>query len=146
MPDVNGNRTPDERREADRRFWLRTAGRVVAVLVVLVGAFMWLGPQYTLYRAETTKRSVIAEQRARSEAAEYEARSRVTQATAHAEAEVIEARGLAEAQAIISETLTDEYLRYLYIRALESIEGQVIYVPTEAGLPITEAGRATDGG
>jgi hypothetical protein len=130
-----------------RRQWTRIGVGIIVGILVLIGGFMYVGPKYTLYKANTTKQSVIKEQQARSEAAEFEARSRVTQATAHAEAEVIEARGLAESQQIIAETLTDEYLRYLYIRALESIkDGDVIYVPTEAGLPVTEAGRATEGG
>jgi len=36
------------------------------------------------------------------------------------------------------------YLRYLYIQSLREVEsagGRVIYVPTEAGLPILEAGK-----
>ena len=39
----------------------------------------------------------------------------------------------------------DAYLRYLWINKLSDSEakgGQVIYVPTEAGLPILEAGRS----
>lgn len=77
-----------------------------------------------------------------TKSAEYAARSQVTQAQAKADAEVIRARGLAESQDIIASTLTEEYLRYLYIDALAGGNGQIIYVPTEAGLPILEAGRA----
>ncbi len=33
------------------------------------------------------------------------------------------------------------YLRYLYIQNLEDSKGQIIYVPTEGGLPILEAGQ-----
>lgn len=33
------------------------------------------------------------------------------------------------------------YLRYLQIQALENTKAQLIYVPTDSGLPVTEAGR-----
>ena len=61
------------------------------------------------------------------------------------EAEVERARGVAEANKIIGESLhnNEAYLRYLWINGLKDNghAPQVIYVPTEAGLPILEAGR-----
>ena len=33
------------------------------------------------------------------------------------------------------------YLRYLQIQALQDTNARLIYVPTEAGLPVTEASR-----
>ncbi len=48
-----------------------------------------------------------------------------------------EAKGIAEAQRIISEGLTPEYLTFFYIQQLSQLgEGNVIYVPTEGGLPL----------
>lgn len=60
-----------------------------------------------------------------------------------AQAEVARARGVAEANAIVADGLggPEGYLEYLYIDALKNHQGSVIYVPTEAGLPITEANR-----
>ena len=124
--------------------WLLGITAVIVGLVLLNAA---LGPQLNLYRANTEKQAVIAEQKAQSEAAEFAARSRIIQSEAEAEAETVRARGLSVAQDIISETLTEEYLRYLYIQQLDETEGQIIYIPTEAGLPILEAQRlAEDGG
>lgn len=59
------------------------------------------------------------------------------------EAEVIRAHGVAEANKIIGDSLkgNESYLRYLWIDGLQNTQGQVIYVPTEANLPILEAGR-----
>ncbi len=59
------------------------------------------------------------------------------------EAEVIRAEGVAQANKIIGDSLknNDAYLRYLWINGLQSQRDQIIYVPTEAGLPILEAGR-----
>ena len=48
-----------------------------------------------------------------------------------------EAKGIAEAQRIISEGLTPEYLTFFYIQQLtEMPEGTVVYVPTEGGIPL----------
>jgi len=130
-------------RSSDRFILIATkfaAGVTVAIILITLG-YKAISPQLNLYRANTEKQAVIADQRAQSEAAEFAAKSAVTQASAKAEAMVIEARGLAESQQIIAETLTPEYVRYLYIEALKGNTNQVIYVPTEAGLPILEAGR-----
>jgi hypothetical protein len=58
------------------------------------------------------------------------------------DAEVARARGVAEANRIIGDSLkgNEAYLRYLWIHNLESGSNSVIYIPTEAGLPILEAG------
>lgn len=53
-----------------------------------------------------------------------------------AERKVIEAQGIANSQDIIDETLTNEYLRYLWIQKLDSHDS-VIYVPIgDTGLPL----------
>lgn len=138
--------TQTERADARAMKWVKfgliAIAIAVAALVLLSFVIGLVQPKINLYRAETEKKAVIAEQRAQSEAAEFAAKSEVTQAQAKADAEVIRAKGLAEAQEIIAETLTEEYLRYRYIDAVASSDGQVIYVPTEAGLPILEAGRS----
>ena len=53
---------------------------------------------------------------------------------------------MAEANKIIGKSLqgNESYLRYLYIHGLETAEkngSQIIYIPTEAGLPILESQR-----
>jgi len=60
-----------------------------------------------------------------------------------AEIEVAKAEGVAKANQIIGESLksNESYLRYLWIRGLKEGNNQVIYVPTETGLPILEASR-----
>ncbi len=50
---------------------------------------------------------------------------------------VAEARGIAEAQKIISEGLTPAYLTFHYIEKLSTLpSGSVVYVPTEGGVPL----------
>lgn len=48
-----------------------------------------------------------------------------------------EAKGIAEAQRIISEGLTPEYLTFFYLQQLTQMpEGSLVYVPTEGGIPL----------
>ncbi len=54
-----------------------------------------------------------------------------------AQQQVEEAKGIAEAQRIISEGLTPEYLSFFYIEQLAQLPaGSVVYVPTEGGVPL----------
>lgn len=135
---------------AAMRLWI-AAGLVVLVLVVLS---MWLMPIYNVWaagmagqaelsQAEQNRQIVITEAEAQNQAATSQAEARVKQAEAQARAEVARARGVAEANQIIGESLkgNEEYLRYLYITGITEKGGQIIYVPTEGGLPILEAGK-----
>jgi regulator of protease activity HflC (stomatin/prohibitin superfamily) len=83
--------------------------------------------------------------------AEFEKKIKVEEARATrdsagllAEAEIERSKGVAQANKIIAHSITAEYLRYFYIQQLSEVEhlgGKIIYVPTEAGLPILEAER-----
>jgi regulator of protease activity HflC (stomatin/prohibitin superfamily) len=51
--------------------------------------------------------------------------------------QIEQAKGIAEAQHIISEGLTNEYLTFYYIEQLAKLPaGSVVYVPTEGGVPL----------
>ncbi len=124
------------------------------LLILIVGAlWMWGMPKYRIYKQdlagqanlrqqEWEKKILIEQARAQNEAATMNAEARIKQATAESEAEIIRARGIAEANSIIANSLqgNESYLRYLWIDKL-SDNDNVIYVPTEAGLPILEAGQ-----
>lgn len=118
---------------ANRRDDVRiTAGTlsVVSLLVALVAGYSAVMPEYRLYRAEVEKRILVEQAVAEADAAKEEAR-----------AEVERAVGTAEANKIVADSITEPYLRYLYINNLKHTDNQVIYLPTEAGLPILEADR-----
>ncbi len=64
-----------------------------------------------------------------------EFQTQIIQEQARQQAE--EAKGIAEAQRIISEGLTEEYLTFYYIQQLAQMpEGSLVYVPTEGGIPL----------
>ena len=61
-----------------------------------------------------------------------------------AAADVERAKGVAQSNEIIGKSLekNEAYLKWLYIEAIKEKTGaETIYIPTEAGLPILEAGR-----
>lgn len=58
-----------------------------------------------------------------------------------AEIEVARAEGAAKSNLIIANSITENYLRYKWVESLKSSNMQVVYVPTEANLPVLEAGR-----
>ena len=64
-----------------------------------------------------------------------EFQTQIIQEQARQQAE--EAKGIADAQQIISEGLTQEYLTFFYIQQLSQMpEGSLVYVPTEGGIPL----------
>lgn len=58
-----------------------------------------------------------------------------------AEIEIARAEGVAKSNKIISGSIDGNYLRYLWIKGLQTTNMQVIYVPTEGNIPIMEANR-----
>ena len=79
-----------------------------------------------LARAEQNKQIIMIEAQAMLEAEQYNAQS-----------EIVRARGMAEAMTIEGGTLTMEYIYYLWVRTMAG-NPNVVYIPTEASLPILE--------
>ncbi len=110
--------------------------------VVLFGLLVgW--PQYRVYQQRLAGEAALAEAQSSRQVAILEARAKKESAISLAEAEVIRAEGAAKANKILQDSLggPEGYLRYLQIQALEDSKAQLIYVPTEGGLPVTEARR-----
>jgi len=111
-------------------------------LLLVVGLLIgW--PQYRVYQQRLAGEAALAEAQSSRQVAILEARAKKESAVSLAEAEVIRAEGAAKANKILQDSLggPEGYLRYLQIQALEESKAQMIYVPTEAGLPVTEAKR-----
>lgn len=122
---------------------------IVALVIVVLIAFlllsMWAWPQYKVYAAELHGKAVLAEAESSRQVAVREALALKDSAEYKAQAEVIRAEGVAQANSIIADGLggPEGYLRYLAIEAMKEQAGRstTVYVPTEAGIPITEASR-----
>ncbi len=115
----------------------------VGVIVVFVLFLLWAVPQYKVWTQELSGKALFKEAEWSRQIAVEEAKAKKESAILEAEAEIERAKGVAEANDIVAGSLegSEEYLRYLWINGLKTNEMQVIYVPTEAGLPILEAGR-----
>jgi uncharacterized membrane protein YqiK len=96
-----------------------------------------------LVKAESEKKALIEQAKAENESATLNAEAKIKIAKAEAQAEIERAKGVAEANQIIGKSLSGntEYLKYLMIQAMLKSEGERIYIPTEAGLPILEANK-----
>ena len=126
-----------------------SAGAVVGTGAAWILIFAMVGglygcPQYNVYSSRLDGEAQLVQADSTRRITVLEAQAKVDSAQKLADAEVIRAGGVAKANAIIGESLkgNESYLRYLWIDKLDSTHGQIIYVPTEAGLPILEAGRS----
>ena len=116
---------------------------VVAVIALLICMIFFGYPQYKVWQQRLAGQAELARAEQNRKIAIQEAEAKKESARALAEAEVIRAEGVAKANSIIGESLrgNESYLRYLWIQTLNDNPQNVIYVPTEAGLPILEAGK-----
>lgn len=103
---------------------------VFLLLVTLIAGWLTVRPEYLLYRANIEKRIIVTTAIAEADAD-----------VEHARGEIERAKGTAKANRIVAGSITEPYLRYLYVNNLAHTKNQIIYVPTEAGLPILEAGK-----
>ena len=119
------------------------AGLGVMLLVVIIALSMWGMPKYRIYRQDLRGQATLREAEWSKKVMVEEAKAQKVSATLKADAEVERAKGVAQANKIIGESLkgNESYLRYLWIQGLQDGSSEVIYIPTEAGLPILEAGK-----
>jgi len=81
------------------------------------------------------------EAKLRAEQESFQKEFELAKAKKDAEIEIARAQGVAKSNEIIASSLSDPYLRYKWIEGIQKNQMTVIYVPTEANLPITEANR-----
>ena len=124
------------------RFWIPLG---TAFLVFLVAGGCWGLPHYSVWQQGLAGEAELKRASQNRQIAIQEAEAKLASAGKLAEAGVERAKGVAAANKIIGESLKDNeaYLRWLWIDALNNPnKGQeIIYIPTEAGLPLLEAGK-----
>ena len=123
-----------------------TLGSVVAIgiliAIVLVGF-----PTYNVYSKQMAGKAAYEEAVQNRRIRVLEAQAALDSAKLTASAEIERAKGTNEANRIMAQSLggPENYLRWSYINMLQETaskgDRQVIYLPTEAGMPILEAGR-----
>jgi regulator of protease activity HflC (stomatin/prohibitin superfamily) len=133
---------------ATNSVWSLALG-LLFLLIVVVGGGLGSCAAYNsmrVWNAETAGEAELAQARQNRQIATLEAEAKLESAKLLALAEIERAKGVAEANRIVANGLggPEGYLRYLYIENLSQSEGQIIYVPTEGGLPILEAGKRSN--
>lgn len=119
--------------------WIAVILAIIVLFIVSLCAFL---PNYRVWaegkkgeaeymRAEQNRRIKVEEAKANLEAEKL-----------NAQAEIERAKGAAEAIKIENGSITATYIQYLWVRQQNaSTNNKIIYIPTEAGLPILEAGK-----
>lgn len=124
---------------------LSVAGVSLGVLLIVLG--MWGCPQYHVYEQEKAGEAEYQRAEQNRKVKVLEAQAKLESAKLDAQAEIERAKGVAGANKIIADGLkgNDEYLRYLWIdKVAGTTNREVVYVPTEANLPILEARPRTE--
>lgn len=122
---------------------LTVFGWIVAI-VMIIGLFLgvFFGFQWIrVYSAEQSGKAKLAEATYSKQVQLEEAKANLESQKLNSQAEVERAKGAAQAIEIEDGKLTERYIQYLYVQNLEKLDTQLIYVPTEGGLPLLEANR-----
>jgi hypothetical protein len=129
--------------EQETKNTLKICGAIAGIIFILVVAWIVIGPVYGVWHQRLEGEAELAKAEFSKKVMIQDAMARQESAKNLAQAEIERAKGVAEANRIIGDSLkgNDSYLRYLWIHQLGESKGDVIYIPTEANLPILEAAR-----
>ena len=117
---------------------------IFAVFLLLggIGGCMFGLPKYRVWSQEMEGKAEFAKAEQNRRIKIEEAKANLEAEKLNAQAEIERAKGAAEAIKIENGSITPTYIQYLWVRQQNaSSENKIIYIPTEAGLPILEAGR-----
>lgn len=121
---------------------LFTTVSVIAVILLISG--MMIGcPQYRVYTARKNGEAILAKAQSSRLVTVTDAKAKEESAAYLKNADIKRAEGIAEANRIIGQSLKNNksYLKWLFIDKLDMAQSQVVYLPTETGIPILEANR-----
>ncbi len=124
-------------------FQVITSIAIGAVLLFgIIAALMFGIPYYEVWQQEMSGKAEFAKAEQNRKIKIEEAKANLEAEKLNAQAEVERAKGAAEAIKIENGSITPTYIQYLWVRQQASAQDKIIYIPTEANLPILEAGRA----
>ena len=118
-------------------------GGFCCLIFLLLGGFIGC-PYYRVWQQEMSGKAEFAKAEQNRKIKIEEAKANLESEKLNAQAEVERAKGAAEAIKIENGAITPTYIQYLWVRQ-QNLSGEntkVIYIPTETGLPMLEAGRA----
>jgi hypothetical protein len=121
-----------------RNIWLS-----IGAVVLFIAFLMLVMPMYNVWSAGKAGQATLKHADFEREVQVVNAKANLEAQKYNAEAEVARANGVAQANHVIKDSITELYIRYLWVQTLDRTNNQIIYVPLgQDGLPVTEAGRA----
>ena len=115
---------------------------VAVAIMLLIGFLMWVMPIYRVWQQEQAGKAEYAKAEQNRRIKIEEAKANLEAEKLNAQAEVERAKGAAEAIKIENGSITPAYIQYLWVRQQNAnTNNKIIYIPTEAGLPVLEASR-----
>ena len=115
---------------------------IIAFITIAVGAFGGI-PVYNVWSAQKHGEAELARAEQNRQIVIQEAKAKQESAIMLADAEVIRAEDVAKANQIIGDSLkgNEAYIHWLWVDTLKDTKDQIIYIPTEAGVPLMESQR-----
>ncbi len=129
-----------EKRISNKTIILSIAALFIAIGVI--GGVMYIIPKYNVWKQEMEGKAEFAKAEQNRRIKIEEAKANLEAEKLNAQAEIERAKGAAEAIRIENGSITPTYIQYLWVRQQNAqTNNKIIYIPTEAGLPVLEAGR-----
>lgn len=127
---------------------IRTIAGFITGVLLLSGGCMFGWPQYKVWQQNKEGEAELAKAEQNRQIKVQEAKAEEEAAKSLAQAEITRAEGKSKANEILVKSLggPQNYMQFLWVDAMKNGQNQTIYVPTEANLPITEAGRMVPSG
>ena len=117
-------------------FWI-----AAATLLLLISGIIGV-PYYRVWQQEMSGKAEFAKAEQNRKIKIEEAKANLESEKLNAQAEIERAKGAAEAIKIENGQLTTTYIQYLWVRQQSNNQIQkIVYIPTEASMPILEAGK-----
>ena len=123
----------------EKRLYAMWVSISIFLLIAISAGLMAAVPVYKVWQQEMRGKAALAEAQQNRQIQIEEARANLESQRLNSEAEVERARGMAKAIEIEDGKLTTRYIQYLWVRNIDKMDGDKIYIPTEANLPILEA-------
>lgn len=116
-------------------------GWIIGLLIIglMLASLFFIYPIYNVWSQGKAGEADLREAEWNRQIAIAEAEAELESASLKKEADIIRAKGIAEANRIISTSLTKDYITWKWVEGLHDGSSEVIYVPTEANLPILES-------
>ena len=121
-------------------FGYTTIGVIITIIIIVIIIGLMIGiPQYKVWSKGLKGEAQLREAEYSKQVLIEEAKANLEAEKLNAQAEVEKAKGMAKSMEIENGKLTDEYIKYLWVKNMNDSQNTKIYIPTEAGLPILEA-------